>query len=679
MTMHWRRPDICVSSNLRQKSGLGALTIGRYAVLVYALCWITHALWGRQRFAFDMIEVFKRGLCLDAHGGFLLQCVQVNMAHLPGVGEVKIPDTYGLPLVGPVIFKAMIIIELPLAWGRVYNNSIVLHLTPLNDSLVMTTLTAAQFIYTRVEAQYSPQRRDGFQTVYRSATLSQSDINAIEHRVQCFQPPLATVVRRQYFMLSSGKIVVTRTQQIAAHPEIIDRTRRAGAFLAHALVIEAADFATVEYNPFVLFDCVPWIQSAEEMVERFGQAIGVAPPVALPVDGPVPVPACAWSGREAYHMLILALQAETWVQAQQMVPFIGSAENIDEALRTVLYLAPPHKRLACTFDTCIDGCPPPRGLTWAVGTATRPQGEVRALVATNERRVVSQGEASRIEPDLYLAWLHQASIQEAWPEVLRHTGAIQRLTAAFARREPPVLEAEHTDAYTTFCSLHSAYLLRRIEDALAPTVGDGLAPLLAEYIMRSKTEDVPPLSLAATQRLPVKAVSRLTLEWLMTHTPFMHRDDWYGLQQLARRGDHPRLLHLAATMGDKVDVEARDEALSAMDTATFEQVLAQCPVSVAPADLVTPDHVTLLLAWPRVQRMSVAQSLDLIAALLRVKAMGSLPILITYVSRMDHKQLASLEKMLAKRPGVPSEFRTAVSRQRQVLGQAPGWFRLFRK
>ena len=86
----------------------------------------------------------------------------------------------------------------------------------------MKTLKAAQLIYTRVEAAYSPQRRDGFQTVYRSATLSPSDIGAIEQRIQCFQPPTSAVVRRQYFTLCTGAVVLTQTRQIETHPDIID-------------------------------------------------------------------------------------------------------------------------------------------------------------------------------------------------------------------------------------------------------------------------------------------------------------------------------------------------------------------------------------------------------------------------------------------------------------------------
>jgi hypothetical protein len=155
--------------------------------------------------------------------------------------------------------------------------------------------------------------------------------------------------------------------------------------------------------------------------------------------------------------------------------------------------------------------------------------------------------------------------------------------------------------------------------------------------------------------------------------------DWCALQWLARQSNNPRLLHLAATLGKKVASEARDEALHAMDTATFQNALEQCMAPIAPADFVTAQHLQLLLASPRLDRMSDTHCLALIAALLQVNATHDLSRLIPYVQRLAQKPLAALEKMLKKHAAVPSDFYVAVRRRREALGPAPGWFRISRK
>src|SRR5689334_12189913 len=103
----------------------------------------------------------------------------------------------------------------------------------------MGPLIAEQLIYTNVLENYSPSKQSGYQTVCTSPGLSTEDCRAIEKRIA--GPPEAPpdVVRWQWFPLSGGRRVLTRSQYFPIDPEISD-PRGGGAYLVHALVLASS-------------------------------------------------------------------------------------------------------------------------------------------------------------------------------------------------------------------------------------------------------------------------------------------------------------------------------------------------------------------------------------------------------------------------------------------------------
>jgi hypothetical protein len=125
----------------------------------------------------------------------------------------------------------------------------------------MANLRGWQMIFTRVEPEYSPQHKSGFQTVYSSRELSIADVKQIERRVQCFQANDPALERWQFFTLESGLVVLTHSVTIESHPQIIDRNRRGGVFLAHCLIFRREDFQKWTHNdPFRIFDRFNFVQ-----------------------------------------------------------------------------------------------------------------------------------------------------------------------------------------------------------------------------------------------------------------------------------------------------------------------------------------------------------------------------------------------------------------------------------
>ena len=542
----------------------------------------------------------------------------------------------------------------------------------------MSTVRAAQLIYTRVEPAYSPQMKSGFQTAYKSASLSPADVSAIEKRIQCFRPNQPTLVRHQFFTLYSGAIVLTNTIQIDSHPEIIDMTRRRGAFIAHCLVLSRMEFRKVDYNPFVILDHYHFLDDAEDMVAAFGQATGVAPLVEIEVERPRHSPPSSWSGAEALKLVALAMQGEQLIRSRQSVLLVGNDDDTHEALQMAFFLLPKSKRLVCTFDTHIDRCPTRQGVYWAVGATTRQSSSSYIVVNATERRVPSRAEDTLEGRDLYLTWLKHASSQENFNSAMDRAFTVQLLAEAFAMRSQPRLDELDRGACREFMRLHEERITQDLEIAVAKAAGRDVAALSIHYL-REAIEIPDLLSVAASQHVDPANLSAIVTDWMVEEKPNLKDKAWKALQDLARQVRDMRLLHLSATLAKKVDAKVRDEALAGMDARTFGSALDQLMDPIAPADFVTPVHLPLLLSDSRLDNMSEKQFIDLVQAIIKVGAANELSSLAKHVKLLGNRPLVKLEKIIKKHSSnVLPEFKIAVIARRQELGQHPTRLRFFR-
>jgi hypothetical protein len=543
----------------------------------------------------------------------------------------------------------------------------------------MTTVRAAQLIYTRVEPAYSPQMKSGFQTVYRSTSLSPTDVNVIEKRVQCFQPNPPTLVRFQFFTLDSGGIVLTNSIQIDSHPEIIDKDQRRGVFIAHCLILSKAEFAKADYNPFVILDRHRFLDDAEDMVRTFGQATADAPPALIEIERPRYSPPSAWSGTEALKVAALAMRGEQLRRSGKSVLLVGSDDEISEALRMVFYLLPKSRRLACTFDTLIDRCPTRSGLYWAVGTTTRQSSSSYILVNTTERKVLSTVEESLEDEDLYLTWLKYASSQADFQSAMGRAFTVQLLTDAFAVKSQLRLDELDEEACHEFMRLHEQRVMQDLENVLAKAVGKGIAAPLTHHL-HEMIETPTILNIAASQHLDPVQLCAIVTDWIVREKPDLKDKEWEAIQDLARRGRDMRLLHLSAVLGRKVNAKVRDEALGSMGAQTFQAALEQLMDPIEPADFVTLNHLPLLLSDHRLDKMTDEKFVALVMAIVEVGAASQLNALSRQVKSLANEPLAQLEKIIKKHAnGIPEEFKMAVVVRREEIGERPGLLSFLRK
>jgi hypothetical protein len=260
----------------------------------------------------------------------------------------------------------------------------------------MPDLHIQHVIFTRVESAYSPRNSSGYQIVYQSSGLGK-ETTQIEKRLQCFEPGRRGGERYQFFWTEKGQAVLTKSVPLLQpDPDVIDRAQR-DAFLAHALVVSKEEFASVRNDPFAVFEVAEREELFAEDVEQLvGYLHEKAPAdrLATPIRKRAEVNYLLedWQPEELLKLFRLGLQAHVLSRHGQSILLIS--EDQDELfllLNMIFMLIPPDERVACTFDTCVDGCYPTSGTFWLLGSGRGKNHAGFLPIRLRERRLESEG------------------------------------------------------------------------------------------------------------------------------------------------------------------------------------------------------------------------------------------------------------------------------------------------
>jgi PAS domain-containing protein len=539
----------------------------------------------------------------------------------------------------------------------------------------VSAIRAAQLIYTRVEPAYSAQGRGGYQTVYRTPSLPQASVNAIEQKVQCFRPSQLGATRLQFFILPGGDIALAHTGLIDSDPIIVDKDARPGVFLAHCLVINRAQFAVARDDPFAIVDSSRFVENPVEMLNRFGKATGVAPETTLEVSPTVSLPS-RWEAVEARKLVALAMQAQESMAKGQTVLLIGTQPEITEALKTVFYLTPSHQRLACTFDTWIEGCPYQKAAFWAAGSSTWVDIGRITEVNAGARRITGHVADDLDSSDLYLTWLLRNTASGRLDPILLRAQVYQDLAEAFNARREPSTQALDIGVCRELLIYHERTLAERIDVGIAHWVGkDQILPLRARLWRTLTPQEI--VKYAALERIDPAELSICATDWLLADRPDLADTDRRAIQALARSAKDERLLYLVAQLAKKPEVQVREEALRRIDAAQFQHLLDLAPDPIAPAFLVVqgrPDLADLLTESPRLDAMNAPQLAELVSALCAAGFGQRLEALAKFLPNAESDQVTQIEKRIAKESMAAPTFVEALVVRRQELGSSVNVF-----
>jgi hypothetical protein len=175
--------------------------------------------------------------------------------------------------------------------------------------------------------------------------------------------------------------------QVVPLPES-DRLGRGGRYLAHVLVLTAADFARCDAAPWRIlerFGFVTTVAAALALGERRAgdiPAAALALPEVLPAGRPAP-----WPAAETARLALLALRAGHLARQRSALALVGDAPQIAAALAAALAAVPVALRPRCSFDTCFVRGNLVATYFWGVGLPEDPGRPNLVVVDAAGRRV----------------------------------------------------------------------------------------------------------------------------------------------------------------------------------------------------------------------------------------------------------------------------------------------------
>jgi len=415
----------------------------------------------------------------------------------------------------------------------------------------MPRLNFAHLVYTRVEPAYSPQRKNGFQTVYVSPDVSAEDRKAIESRIQCFAPSKLhaeqDIAEYQFFWVPGGAAVIVQTIPIDRHPEVIDAAAgRTGHFIAHALILEPDEFERIRNDAFALIKAAQketFIETVEELVAFLDKppangSLSVSPRRRLDED------LAEWDSGAIEKWALAAQSAEDLMANRGSVLLMSKTpDDIYDLLSVAHYLLDRDLRRHCTFNTYVDGCTPKAGMYWAVGASKRLSGAGFVTVDVDARQMtLKMPESPKASP--YSMWLQREFGKSVeFSEGMTDVYTAQIAAECLANQQLLPDESLNEATLMSFREAHLESYKQGVISALTPHLGPSLSQQLAPTFM--ETWDLrQTLNVGARQQIdPSDLIAPVYSHVLANHDTI---NDWQALFAFAQAVDSPALTALAA-------------------------------------------------------------------------------------------------------------------------------------
>jgi hypothetical protein len=357
----------------------------------------------------------------------------------------------------------------------------------------------------------------------------------------------------------------------------------------------------------------------------------------------------------------------------QSLMFYGEEGEIDKALRAIFWIVPARLRLACTFDTCIDGCNIKAGQFWMVGSSAQREEPFLAIQAVGHRVGIPQGTLPA--GDFYLDWLQKMATQ-AGGDMLPKVLTIQELNEAFINKRMPSQEVLVETVCEEFFSLYSTTVIQNLRGMLARKIQPGMSEALATYLLQEIVKKSHILAIAAAQNVSEQYLAQFVRNWLKTQAPELtglKGGEWKALQQFASRaGDQVLLFWVGAISGDD---STRREALQKVSADDYRAALDLLFKPIPPVLYLSLVHMDILFQYLMEfqQQITDKHFLDLSQVLVDMKQTNELEKLSGRVLNLQNNSLSDLEKLLKKEKSLPPGLAQAMQTRRAQLGSPAGF------
>lgn len=509
------------------------------------------------------------------------------------------------------------------------------------------TIKVYQALFSRVEAAAFAGLSRGVVKLsgYHMAFYSQAvegEIDSIKARVQCFQPKNTEATRYQFFSLGSGRVVLTSSVRIDPDARINDPNVRPGAFIAHCLIVEAGDFAKVNYDPFAILDSFDkqtgFASQAQDLIDIAGDPaaqeviqVTVNPPLHTPTDWPA-----GWDQAEFEKFIYVGDQT----RSGQTLSLVGSTDDAEDSIRLALAISDPKNRAYKTFDTLADGCTPSPGSFWVVGSASRIANSKFLSIDLNRPKIEVPGSDLPKALSVYGNWLRTTLNAKSLKHVVGLAAAVQAVADAF-EADQVIPEGVDTRAHDEFLEVNEGMILDRFKESLRKRLSDGAteafsADVVSQLQKGAPTLDVGEIISAASRRSfdQPRSLATRVYEWIIRSGYPKVSDEAAKLAELATEAGDLRLGLVAllakpggllsGILGDKKKAEQLQTTLSGLQRSgallPMLTELAQFKWA-SPESMVVPETAQALADYYRQHPiMDEKQLLEMTGALLKAGA-----------------------------------------------------------
>jgi hypothetical protein len=342
-------------------------------------------------------------------------------------------------------------------------------------------VSVRQHIFANVPKEQSPRGRRGFQTLYASPGLTAEQTLLLEERAQ-YQSGPAQRVKHQFYVLGDGQVVVTQIVTVAEP----DEYGRPGRYLAHSLILAAADFRRLAYCPLGLLSPRHFIAEMGAAVAAGDRATGGLSPTTLDVPDPDTWQAQAlelarsWPPAELEALARLAWRAADLRAARQIVALEGPTEAALPAMNICFLLCPPQKRPALTFDTYTQGNDWSRDWPfWAWG-GLEGSSPAPYRIDASARRV--HGRLPEAGDSPFERWLARQAIPERLENLLAYEGDALQLAAILGGSAAGASDIA-PEFGRQFAQINAADVARRVLSLFPAELGQTRRELLQRRVL----------------------------------------------------------------------------------------------------------------------------------------------------------------------------------------------------
>lgn len=349
----------------------------------------------------------------------------------------------------------------------------------------MKPITAFQLIFTNVEADQSPRKRPGFQTLfYTREGLSEAEVLEVEARL-FYVPKGEQSRKRLFFRTSGGKAVVAQIVPLAG----ADQFGRTGRYFAHALIFSSEGFQQLKNNPFVVLDQFAFWTTVEKALAEGDFTSGNIPPSELSLSPQEPSLLVdelvdSLEPSQLRILLLLSAQAPRLLAERRAISFLGPTEKMYDLLKALFELIPPPLRVQCHFDTYFVEGTLSRLPYWAVGLpASQPRSPNLFPFDLEQRRfgyeIPCQPEGS------FERWLEWVCEQGSPASLARDSEPAYHLGEWFEGRlsDPQILPTVEPNLLYNFADQNKDSLKDRLRVRLKQQTGNALGERLFSHVI----------------------------------------------------------------------------------------------------------------------------------------------------------------------------------------------------